>query len=364
MKLQEDQRKRLLDALKDVFSTKEQVEELTLQAINRSVDQISLASDLSAVLLKIITTAEDEGWIGNLVDAAIALRPASQDMKTARAELDLIITNEREDHYAACWLIGDRVMVGRSTLRKALCRLSQPESGKHILVVQGLKPFSGKSHSLQLIRYLEERRGGFKLIWADLSRLAASAEGGILLPQDLGQVLVNQMGLIGMPARENEKDERWVQRFCDWLTGQLLVKQIDYWIVIDSFSKTLLPEGTHDLIRELALRIETNLGRLRLILLSYADMDSLPSEVFGGLEEEPIPDPAQQINKTELLAFFGKLYEERKRLRNTDFEPQDIAISVANVLREVDPSNTRYLFLLSRAVIKEGSKLRANGGQP
>jgi effector-associated domain 1 (EAD1)-containing protein len=363
MKLQEDQRTRLLKALKDVFSTKEQVEELTLQAINRSVDQISLASDLSAVLLKIITTAEDEGWIGNLVDAAIVLRPASQDLSTARAELNTIITAEREDHYAACWLLGDRVMVNRTMLRKALCRLSQPETGKHILVVQGPE-LSGKSHSLQLVRYLEERRGGFKLIWTDLFRLAAGAESRLVLPQDLGQALVDQIGLTGMPARENEKDERWVQRFCDWLTGQLATKNIDYWIVIDSFSKTLLPEGTHGLIRELALRIETNLGRLRLILLSYTDTDNLPPEVFGGLEEEPILGPIQQIGKSELLAFFGKLYEERKRRQNTDFEPDDIAESVAKVLREVDPNNARFLSLLSRAIIKEGRQLRTAGGQP
>jgi hypothetical protein len=310
-----------------------------------------------------VTIAEDQGWIGNLIDAASELRPAAHDLQTARAELDTIITAEREDHYAACWLLGDRVMVNRKMLRQALSRLGQPETGKHILVVQG-PALSGKSHSLQLIRYLEERRGGFKLIWTDLARLAASTESGLVLPADLGQALADQIGLTGMPAHENEKDERWVQRFCNWLTGQLTTRDTNYWIVLDSFNKIVLPEGTHGLIRELALRIETNLGKLRLILLSYTDTDNLPPEVFGGLEEEPVLGPIQQIGQPELLAFFAKLYEDRKRRMELDFTPADVATSAATVLPGVDTASTRFLILLSQAIIKEGTRLRTAGGQP
>jgi hypothetical protein len=103
--------------------------------------------------------------------------------------------------------------------------------------------------------------------------------------------------------------------------------------------------------------VEMNLGRLRLILLSYTDTENLPPEVFGGLEEESI----QKISKPELLAFFTKLYEERKRRQKTDFTPADIAKSVAKVLREVDPKSVRYLRLLNQAIIKEGKRLRMAG---
>lgn len=351
MRLDTNQRMRLLEALNDTFSTESGVTELARLAINKHLDQLTLAKNLPAKLDDIVSKAEDEGWLGNLLDGAICLRNQAQPLKSIRNELDPLIISEREDHYAAYWLLGDRVLVNRQPLRDALKKINDTQTGKHILVVQGPR-LSGKSHSLCMIRYLQDRLLRFKIVWVDLERLVFSTKDRLIRPEDLGEAIITQMGLKEkMPKRQNEHDARWGQRFCDWLTGQIANKGTCYWIVLDSFDKTLVPQGTHDLVRELALRIETNIDQLRLILLGYTEEDkkSLPIEVFGGIEEES----TSQIGDPELLDFFTNLYEQRRQQRNIDFTPSDVGYSVAAVKRTVDFTKTQYLVSLNQAVIAE-----------
>jgi hypothetical protein len=363
MKLEIDQRKRLLDELKDVYSTESDVKTLALMAFGVSLDQITLAPNLAAKLQDMVTRAEDENSLGKLLDAAIDIRPAAQPLIALRGELAAQIIAEREDHYKACWLLGDRVLLDRKPLREALKRVNDVQAGKHILVVHG-PSLSGKSHSYQMIRYLQERRGGFKLVWVDMKTLVASAAGDELRPEELGQALVDQMNLSeNMPPRSNEQDARWVQRFCNWLTGRLAGSSTLYWIVLDSFDKTLVPTGVHDLIRELAVRVESNLGQVRLILLGYKEQDKqdLPSEVFGGLEEETLGPIAEQELDHELIRFFSELYTRHKQQALADFTALDVANSVAQVKREVDFTSARYLILLSQSVIKESKRILSSG---
>lgn len=367
MRLNPDQRIRLLDELKDVFTDVAAVKELVQLADPpslASLDQVALGANLVDILNSLILRADDGNWLGNLLEAAIEMRSASQKLKLLRTEFDGAITAERADHFAACWLLGDRVLVDREPLRTAATLLENtPGSGKpvkSIMVVKGPR-MSGRSWSLEYISYLNTTRRSFELVWVDLEDLETSiAEDAELDPQDLGLSIATQMHLdmTHWPARVNEKDERWARRYCEWLKGELTGKQALYWIVVDSFDKMLLPDGIYILISELAKWIRVNLQMLRLVLLSYDKEDDLPANV----RPDVAPVSTGAISDLELLAFFTRLYDERKRRFDIDFSPTDVANSVAEVKRQVDFSNERYLFQLGPAVVQEANKLRGAGG--
>lgn len=363
MRLNSAQYKQLSTALNDVFGTEDDVKELARLAFDLTLDQLTLAANLLDKVNALIGKAEELNCLGRLLDAAIDLRPAAPPLKDVRAALQALLVSEREDHYKACWLLGERVLLDRKPLRDALRRVDDNQTGKHILVVQG-PSLSGKSHSYQMIRYLQERRGGFKIIWVDMAKLVASAAGDELRPEELGQALADQMSIAeSIPPRNSEQDARWVQRFCNWLTGRLAGGGTLYWIVLDSFDKTLIPTGVHDLIRELAVRVESNLGQVRLILLGYKEQDKqdLPAEVFGGLEEETLSPITGSALDQELIHFFSELYTQRRQRSAQDFTPADIANSVAQVKRAVDSTSARYLVLLSQAVIQESRRILPAG---
>jgi hypothetical protein len=63
MALTIDQRKRLLEALNDVFTSKDVVEDLAQGATNRTLAQISLADNLPAILRRQVDGQEmNDGW--------------------------------------------------------------------------------------------------------------------------------------------------------------------------------------------------------------------------------------------------------------------------------------------------------------
>ena len=188
----------------------------------------------------------------------------------------------------------------------------------------------------------------------DLAELSG-AVGRDLLPEDLGEEIVLQMNLSGiMPARQNELDSRWARRFVAWLTGELQNRDEVYWIVLDSFTNTLVPAGVHELVQRLAEKVEENLGQVRLILLGYER--ELPDRVLGGLEEEDLSG-LKQIDQADLVGFFTHMYQERKMRRAVDFAVVDVAGSVSSVMQKVAFDRDDYLLPLGKAIIEEGRRI-------
>jgi hypothetical protein len=348
---------RLKQALADAFSTKEILEPLARKARNKSLDQLALGDNLIAIIEKMIRLAEDEVWLSDLVNAAVELRQDHQELQRIQAELQPLLVLEEIDHYEVLLLRGDRALVNRKALRQALRNMNQNAvQGKRILIVDG-PPISGKTYSLQFISYLHTAIKSFKLAWIDLGRLALE-EGGEIRPEALGRKIASQAGLEGMPARGQEQDARWVGQFCDWITGALADEDQIRYIVIDGFGSTLLPQGTHDLIHQLAIRVEINLSMLRLVLISYRNRDSLPLEVVAGVEYEYI----SPIDNAELISFFTRLYDDRKRMHQTEYSFNDVTKSVAAVLSQLPPQDSRRLVHLGEAVAKEAKKILNLGG--
>jgi hypothetical protein len=359
------QRQSLLDALTRFFTVEDQEIRILVQTVfDAPLDQLTPALvTLKDKLERIVDAADNQRLVGRLLDEVARVRPGrAAEVEQMRADLIAVVAAERLNHFAAARLMGNNYMVDREPLRDKLKLLANPDEGIHILRVFDGKPDapatpvkkvkSGKSYSFQMIRYLENRLGGFQVIYVDLSQLAAPLNRA-LLPEDLAEDIIPRMGLRveDMPARQNEQDSRWAQRFAAWLTGELRQRHEQYWIVLDNFSGTLVPAGVYDLIQKLAEEIETNLGQLRLVLLGYER--ELPDTVVGGLEEEDLAQ-APRLGSDHLLRFFAGMYQERKLRRNVDFEPADVAASVSAVMQKVDFTQDDYLPQLGKAVIQEG----------
>ena len=91
MGLTADQRTRLLAALNDVFTTTDAVEDLAQGAANRTLAQISLAENLPAILSVMVGKAQDEGWLGRLLEEAVVLRPNAADLAQLHDELREVV---------------------------------------------------------------------------------------------------------------------------------------------------------------------------------------------------------------------------------------------------------------------------------
>ena len=347
MQLNRDQFKQLTKALEGAFVTRAQLERLTLGAFNKSLDQVAMGDDLEEIIVRMIKVAELTNRLPYLIEEAYDMRPQDRLLSTFFEDFKPIIAEENRDHYEALLLRGDRVLVNRRLLRDTL-RGFDERTGKPILIVDG-PPSSGKTHSRYFITYLESTVLRFKTIVIDLTHLAASAENGMIGPEDLGQWIAARMGLGKIPDRQKEQDARWVHRFCNWLIEELRNDSQARWIVLDHFDKTSLSQGTQDLIHTLITEIDTNQLNLRMVLLSYKDKNSLPPSITDIVTYEYLTP----IDKNDLILFFIGLYEERKRYKQVGCEPKDVAESIHRVWSQIDLSDPRHMKFLGDAIMQE-----------
>jgi hypothetical protein len=336
-------------AIEDEFSTKAELSRLARQTFERSLDLVALGDDLTEIIEKVINVADNEHRLSKLIEVFGDLRPESPNIARLRGAFAVIITLETDDQCDAHLLRGWRALVDRRRLRDALRTLNSP-NGSRILIVDGDR-FSGKTYSSQLISHMAGP-WDFSFVWTDLERLART-EPGPISAAALGRDMAQQMGFIGMPDVGTEQDARWVRSFCNWLTPLVDAERARRWIVIDSFGKALLSDGVHLLIQELALRIDQNLSRLRLVLLSYGDRDTLEAMLGGAVEYERIA----RIGARELTEFFSRLYLERERRHEREVAMDELSAeirrSVARVQAAAARDDPRRLFAVGRAVSQE-----------
>ena len=74
-------------ALLECYPTQSDWEQLLLLALNRNLDTVSLAGDLSAVATRVIRKANSEGWIVELLRGAAAQRPQVEELQKLTLEL-------------------------------------------------------------------------------------------------------------------------------------------------------------------------------------------------------------------------------------------------------------------------------------
>src|SRR5271165_2617849 len=116
-------------------------------------------------MLAIVQKAAAGGWIMDLIGVAL------QEVQDAvllgiQKELRPLAIAATADPFLVCRLTGSNVMVDRADLRKHLRAMADP-LGKRLLVVKGPRK-SGRTHTVQLLSYLEQERGTFSLTSIDL----------------------------------------------------------------------------------------------------------------------------------------------------------------------------------------------------
>jgi hypothetical protein len=339
---------RLRDALYVAFQNEAAFDQQLLGRLNKTLQELSSRDHTYPVkILSVIEAADAEGWIGNLLAAATACRPADAVLERVRSEVSAQLPPPGVDHFEACRLSGGHVMIDRHRLRAAL-RGMVHLTGRRILVVKG-GDHSGKSHSLQLISYLRLVRGGFTPVIVDLRDFDwKAARGEIIEPRDVADRIVRTMryDFTLDPAPRDGQWSRWVQDFCVQFESRAIDDTKQWWIVIDTLDKVLVQQPVLDLIKELALRVNRTLTSLRLVLIGYGE--TFPGSVQPIVDEEVI----HPIGQDELIEFFVLAFDQLGLAYDLD----EVAMMVRRVLDQLDIGQPDYLDRLGALAYAELAK--------
>src|SRR5262249_30134280 len=149
--------------------------------------------------------------------------------------------------------------------------------GKRILIVKDEAVLAaqthkriktGKSHSMQLMSYVQQVKDDFDIVAVDLAALNDVLPSGELIqPFDLAKSICSLLKCESI-LKEKAKDEQWARwnlNFCNAFEPEAK-KLGKTWIVIDSFHLVLLPAETIGLIKEIARRVNQTLTKMRIVL--------------------------------------------------------------------------------------------------
>jgi DNA-binding Xre family transcriptional regulator len=87
MKLSGQQYKQLQDALIAAFPTKFQLEQMLLFELEKKLDSIANGTNLQEIVFHLIKTALAEGWVEDLLNAALKSNPQNPQLQTIAQEL-------------------------------------------------------------------------------------------------------------------------------------------------------------------------------------------------------------------------------------------------------------------------------------
>jgi hypothetical protein len=350
------QQLRLRTVLRNLVANEAIFNELLLVHDTVLADVSSSNDVFPTKILSAIQAAQSGGWLFDLIVEARTQFPADPALEAFENEVKALAPVAHANPYQVCRLSGGHIMVNRLRLREALEELSKP-AGKRILVVRDDPALAngaaeriqtGKSHSFQMISYLQQVVGGFKVVRVDLddvSRIVLS--GNLIKPRDLAQRICSLMDFKHIPAGPPSDGQwaRWNLEFCDDFEKAVNPANTT-WIVLDSFHLVLLPSETIDLLKGLALRINTTLPNLRMVLLGYSG--SFHPSVLPTVEEETL----RLIGERELMEFFARDYLERSITPSED----KIAEKVEAVLDGLDPSRPDFVLKVGSLTIVELNK--------
>ncbi|MEV4135484.1 effector-associated domain EAD1-containing protein [Dactylosporangium sp. NPDC049742] len=348
MEIQPRDQLTLSAALRAAFPSRDRLEEL-LMSCNRMLAEFEVAgSDLKANCLAVVKAAVAEGFVLELLDAALALTP-DDTLRKLRDQIQTTASPGIVDHHAACQLVGRYVMVDRHHLRAALRELSRP-TGKRILIVNGPRR-TGKSHTTQLISYLHVVGQAFQFVPIDLESIArAHGIGTVVTPGHVARSLTTRLGYSCPvpPDPTAAQWSSWVLDFCDAFEACAMADPRLLWLVVDSFNTVTTMQATVDLIKELAHRIDKNLARFRLVLLGFED----PLATISGQVEIEV---LSQIGAEEVVQFFQEASTQLD-LGWTDAMLRDASV---DVLAGLDPQQHDYLTIVGQ---RASSRLAAATG--
>jgi hypothetical protein len=302
------------------------------QAEVPNIDLVALGDNLRIIIAAICTKANKEGWIEYIVGGLVHQFPLKEEVKTFAAKVAPL---ERQagravvEAYDACFLNG-RPFIDRTNLRALLRELKgeTPLKKPRILVVRG-KEKTGKSHSLNLIKYVA-KSFGYESVYVDLLTLPVRNRRD-LTPDAIGASIARQMKLKDMPQPGNEQLSRWPAAFFSWLAGELRDDEREWWIVIDGFTSVKVSQDVHDFIDDLAGSIEKldPLDGCRVVLISYDDT------LLANYDLIMERDDTEFIEESHLSLFFAQFYRDFGPMDDDDTKKDRISDELKIVLENI-----------------------------
>lgn len=359
MKLAPQEFKRLHQALVAIYGTRDNLQLMLRIHTGRRLDDLVGDKPMPAVVLEVIGAAEQEGWLGALIQGALDDHPDHPALQPLADWFAGWQAAQPPDPFQVRFMYDREPLLGRDDMRRHIEALCDPHTGVRIVTVHG-QPVSGKTFTAHYIGYLKTHVGGFEWAFVDLRDLRRRLGEGVG-PEDVGRSIAAQLGLdtATMPRVEREQEARWNHFFCDWLTGEMrrrndeLDRPLLYWIIIDECSDHMR-KGIADLVHELAQRVAFTLDVVRLVLLHHPGTD-LPVHLIANIRAEAI----RAIGRTEVEDFFECILTRvRARLGLSDTAyREEVTRSVDRVMSRVDAADPRRLEQLSRAAGAEALAL-------
>jgi hypothetical protein len=217
-----------------------------------------------------------------------------------------------------------------------------------VLVVYGER-FSGKTWSARLISYVANNIEGVSTILVDMEPDAGTAVDAALI----GRRIFENSDFENPPAPNEEQDAQWSRQYIGWLSRNAKRAGGTWWIVIDHLEKVALAQTAKDFLCGLGREIPLRAPMVRLVILSYHELDELEAGV-GRVEKDPVPILGLDQLKKELAGFFAA--ELLYRHRTAGLVP-DMALLQAKVAASTDTVLTSWAADDPRRLVKMAEAL-------
>jgi hypothetical protein len=199
----------------------------------------------------------------------------------------------------ACIVRGKYAVFNRDELRDGIMQLISSD-GANTLVVRGASG-SGCTHSLRLIRYVEDALRTFKVLHIDLR---ICREYG---PEDVVRNFAFQLNggtMMGSLPRSHGQESTWANDLHAWFVNQVKEREQPTWVVIDGIDHAQPRTETLDLIWALAFEAEEG-SMLRVVLLGCSE--PLPTAI----EAVALREDIKPMKDDELQDFFERFFQHQ-----------------------------------------------------
>jgi len=353
-RLTKEEYKKWVGAFTDAFDSREQLSEVTMEAIGKPIAKVAIGADVEEDIQILIREADREGWLKGLVSSAVAKQSESPQLAAIEREYKAAVLIEPDSAFDAVRIFGEAMFdrdFFRGKLRGLLGMGSPP-----VLLVHGGR-YSGKSWSKVLINHVVNNTDGVDVATIDLKE---DFKGKTVDAAGLGRLIAERSGFGDPPDVNEEQVPQWIRQYCNWLGNQSKVKGGALWVVIDNFEKVLPGPGAEEFLYGFGNNIREAMPSVRLIVLSHHDPESVTSNIKLIRLDKTEALSLEQM-KDWLTTFFGVelLAQQRDNNIPPDLEALQpkVAEATTAVLSQVDGDSEKRFIQMGIALRTELGRL-------